>query len=152
MLKAIELIAFLTFTFLVLLLLDRVWLPKGSVRSPKVREQRRGPRYAVRCPVTYALHNGEAKGIVVDMSREGWRIQSAQPVTVGTAIRMGILVSSFPQPIPIEQAIVRWSNSAEFGIQLLEVAPIPAAQLSEFFSLVERQAVSSSPPGSNCAA
>jgi PilZ domain-containing protein len=143
MLRAAEVIGFLTFTFLVLLLLDRLWLPKWSSPPPKVRDQRRGPRYAVHCPVTYAMHNAEAEAIVVDMSREGWRLQSGKPVAVGTVLRLQIVVPFLAQPIPIEQAIVRWSNRAEFGIQLLVLDVGAAAQLSEYLSMVERQGLSS---------
>lgn len=141
MMKAVELITFLVCALLALLLVDRLWLPKTSAPSPKVRKPRRGPRYAVRCPVTYVVHDVEAKGMVVDMSREGWRIQSAQPVGAGTVMRLKIVVSSVPDPIPIEKAVVRWSNGAEFGIQLLGLESVPACQLSEFFSLIERQSV-----------
>jgi len=73
------------------------------------------------------------------MSRHGWRIESAHPALVGMVLRLHIQVPALPQPIPIEEAIVRWSNDKEFGIELMRVDARPAAQLSDLFSLIERQ-------------
>ena len=95
---------------------------------------RRRPRYVVNCPVMYQLNHEQLAGLVVDVSREGWRIQGTGPVSVGSMISLEISLPGYATPVRISQAVVRWSDGGEFGISLVALDPQPAVQLAEFFS------------------
>lgn len=106
----------------------------GEATRADFRYIRRRPRYVVNCPVTYQVDHERVEGLVVDMAREGWRIRGNGPVSVGTMMSLGISLPGHPTPVPISQAVVRWSDSEEFGISLVTLDLQPAVQLAEFFS------------------
>jgi len=38
------------------------------------------------------------------------------------------------QPITIEEAVVRWTEGLEFGVELIRISPASAAMLSDYLS------------------
>lgn len=97
---------------------------------------RRRTRYRVACPVIYQTSDssGQGQGMVTDMSRDGWGIQSETSLPAGTVISMKICLPGHAASISIAQAVVRWSEKRECGVSLVALDPAPAALLSEFFS------------------
>lgn len=95
---------------------------------------RRRTRYQVHCPVLYEIDGESGNGVVVDMSREGWRIRGSGPVPPGTVMCLKVTLPGLAAPVPIFQAAVRWSEGKEFGISLIALDPEPAILLSEYFS------------------
>jgi hypothetical protein len=89
---------------------------------------RRRTRYQVYCPVLYQI-DGEAKhGIVVDMTRAGWRIKGRGHISVGTVMSLTISLPGNAAPVPISRGVVRWSEGEEFGISLVAFDQGPAVQ------------------------
>jgi hypothetical protein len=102
----------------------------GSWHSPRC-----APRYCVHCELEYLTSQGAGKGTLINLSREGWRIKSEQPVSRGTVLSLRLHLQDQPTPLDIDQAIVRWTDSTEFGVELLNLRPDAATRLSEYLSV-----------------
>ena len=97
-------------------------------------EPRFGPRYAVDCRMEYLFENQQAEGRLVDMSRQGWRAKGLQPVAKGTKMTVQVYFSNSARPISIEEAIVRWTDGLEFGVELTRISPESAAKLKTYLA------------------
>lgn len=106
----------------------------GDLTRAHFHYVRRRTRYQVACPVAYQTSDSTGRGVVRDMSRDGWRIQAEASLPVGTFMAMTVCVPRHAEPIPIARVVVRWSESREFGVSLVTLDAGPAAQLSDFFS------------------
>jgi hypothetical protein len=102
----------------------------GSWHSP-----RRASRYCTHCELEYLTPQGAGKGTLINLSREGWRIKSERPVSRGTVLSLRLYLDDQPTPLDIDQAIVRWTDSTEFGVELLNLRPDAATRLSEYLSV-----------------
>lgn len=105
---------------------------------------RRRYRSAVHCPVRYFVNGQIGEGLVVDMTRQGWRVRGQGEVRLGMALSMDLTLPGVIGTVPVSRAVVCWVQGAEFGVKLEAVEPLPAAELSEFFSSLPQTAVFSS--------
>jgi hypothetical protein len=96
---------------------------------------RRGPRYRTLCEMEYLSPQGAGKGTLINLSREGWRIKSDQLVSRGTVLSLRVHLPDQPTPLDVDQAIVRWVDSTEFGVELLNLRPDAATRLNEYLSI-----------------
>jgi hypothetical protein len=97
----------------------------------------------MRCPIEYVVEDVRYEGILVDMSQAGWRAQGRSPLRKGTAMLVRILCSHPAQCLTIEEAVVRWTEGLEFGVEVTRISPESAARLSDYLNLhypPERQA------------
>jgi len=102
----------------------------GAWHSP-----RHTPRYSAHCEMEYLSPQGAGKGTLINLSREGWRIKSDHPVTQGTVLSLRLYLQDQPTPLDVDQAIVRWTDSTEFGVELVSLRPDAATRLSEYLSI-----------------
>lgn len=102
----------------------------GSWHSP-----RRAPRYSTHCELEYLIPQGAGKGTLINLSREGWRIMSDQPVSRGTVLSLRLYLQDQEDPLDVDQAIVRWTDQTEFGVELVSLRPDAATRLSEYLSV-----------------
>lgn len=110
---------------------------EGSSGRPAAgawHEPRYGKRHAVSCPIEYVLGEARYEGSLVDMSRRGWRAQGRHPVTKGTPMMVRILSSDPAQCITIDEAVVRWMDGVEFGVEVTRISPDSAARLSDYLT------------------
>ena len=96
-------------------------------------EPRYGKRHAVICQIEYVLGTTRHEGMLVDMSQRGWRAQGRQPVPKGSTMMVHILTDPI-HGITIEEALVRWTDGLEFGVEVMRISPDSAARLSAFLS------------------
>ena len=66
------------------------------------------------------------------MSPGGWHAQGVSPVPRDTAMQVRILCSESGQCIVIEEAVVRWTDGVEFGVEVTRISPESAARLSDY--------------------
>jgi PilZ domain len=95
-------------------------------------EPRYGKRHAVNCRIEYVLEKIRYEGMLIDMSKRGWRAQGTHPIAKGTAMTVQILCSDPGQCITIDEAVVRWTDGLEFGVEVTRINPESAARLSEY--------------------
>jgi hypothetical protein len=101
---------------------------------------RRRHRYAVHCPVRYCVTGQNGEGLVVDMTREGWRVRGQGGLRLGMAVSMELTLPGAAGVVPVSRAVVCWVNGTEFGVKLEAMDPLPAVELSEFFSSLPQTA------------
>jgi hypothetical protein len=93
---------------------------------------RQDRRHRVSCRLEYVISNGLAIGTLLDMSRQGWRVKGEQPVAKDSKMTIHAFLSDSPTPTTIEEAIVRWTDGVEFGIELTRISPESARILSDY--------------------
>jgi hypothetical protein len=98
-------------------------------------EPRFGKRRPVSCPMEYVVRETAYEGTLVDMSRRGWRAQGRHPVAKGTSMLMRIVGSDTAHDITIDEAVVRWTDGLEFGVEVTRISPESAARLSDYLTL-----------------
>ena len=101
--------------------------PAGAWHEPRY-----GKRRAVSCGIEYVIDQVHHQGRLLDMSPDGWRAQGASPVPRDTAMQVRILCSESGQCIVIEEAVVRWTDGVEFGVEVTRISPESAARLSDY--------------------
>jgi hypothetical protein len=96
------------------------------------------PRQTSRHRVGYRMDYGTGMhcsiGKLVDISRQGWRVVGEQPVVKGTKLSVTMNLPGETMPIMIDEAMVRWTNGNEFGIELTRITPDAAARLSDYLT------------------
>jgi len=75
----------------------------------------------------------EGEATVLDVSTNGCRVESSVEVTIGMVLKLSLFLSDFKWPLRIDQAIVRWIDGKEFG---LEFTSIRLAQRERLRSLI----------------
>ncbi|HET9844472.1 MAG TPA: PilZ domain-containing protein [Nitrospira sp.] len=98
-------------------------------------EPRDGKRYPVRCPIEYDAGAHRKMGILIDVSRRGWRATGPSSVLAGTTLSMRVFFPDAAQSVFIEEAVVRWSDGLEFGVELTQISPEDAQVLSDYLSI-----------------
>lgn len=99
---------------------------------------RRRYRYEIRCPMQYCLNGQIREGMVVDMTREGWRLKGQDALAPGMILSLDVMLPGAASSLPIARAVVRWVEGRECGVKLERMEPEPAAQLSQFFSTLSQ--------------
>lgn len=99
---------------------------------------RRRYRYEIRCPIRYCINGQIREGIVVDMTREGWRLKGEEALVPGMILSLDVTLPGAASSLPIARAVVRWVEGRECGVKLDRMEPEPAAQLSQFFSTLSQ--------------
>lgn len=99
---------------------------------------RRRYRYEIRCPIRYCLNGQIREGIVVDMTREGWRLKGQDALAPGMILSFDVTLPGAASSLPIACAVVRWVEGRECGVKLERMELEPAARLSQFFSTLSQ--------------
>ena len=97
-------------------------------------EPRYSKRHSVSCPIEYCLGDKWHEGILMDISRQGWRARGTQPLAKGTAMTVQVYFPDASEPITIDEAVVRWTDGLEFGVELIRISPKSAELLSDYLS------------------
>jgi hypothetical protein len=113
------------------------WMPSARVMNMAVGEKawqdRCVPRIPLQAPINYLTPERMAKGLVVDVSREGLRIESRELVHVGMRVALVLYLSKDYEPVMIEDATVQWTNGTHFGIKFVKWSANAKARLNNFF-------------------
>jgi PilZ domain len=98
-------------------------------------EPRDRKRHAVNCRIEYILGQVRHEGMLVDMSLRGWRAHGMHPVAKDTLMTMEILCPDPTQRIMIAEAVVRWTDGLEFGVEVIRISPDSAEKLSDYLNM-----------------
>ena len=77
----------------------------------------------------------EGEAAVLDVSTNGCRVKSSVEVKIGMVLKLSLFLSDFKWPLRIDQAIVRWIDGKQFG---LEFTSIRLAQRERLRNLIMR--------------
>jgi hypothetical protein len=75
------------------------------------------------------------EGTLIDVSRRGWRATGPSPVLAGTSLSVRVFLPDTAQSVFIEEAVVRWSDGLDFGVELMRISPEDGQLLSEYLSV-----------------
>jgi PilZ domain len=62
-----------------------------------------------------------APGVILDLSSNGCRAQSASESSIGESLGVLIDVPRYENPLHVTRAVVRWSKGQEFGIEFMQL-------------------------------
>ena len=92
------------------------------VSDLKTLERRAAPRFRVQFRTTFcAAAMLEGRGVILDLSMGGCRIESAVPVTPGVSMELRIHVPEMDWPLMVEAATVQWVSGHTFGLAFFQL-------------------------------
>lgn len=91
------------------------------------------PRIPFQGSISYLTPEIMAKGLVIDVSREGLRIESQDPVHVGMRLALVLYLSNDQEPVMIEDATVQWAIGTHFGVKFVKWSTNAKARLNNLF-------------------
>jgi hypothetical protein len=101
--------------------------------NEKAWKDRCVPRTPLQASISYLTPEIMAKGLVIDVSREGLRIESQDPVHIGMRLALVLYLSNDKEPVMIEDATVQWAIGTHFGVKFVKWSTNAEARLSNFF-------------------
>ena len=101
--------------------------------NEKAWKERCEPRIPLQASISYLTPEITAKGLVLDVSREGLRIESHDPVHIGMRLTLVLYFSKDQEPVMIENATVQWAMGTHFGVKFVKLSQDAEARLNNFF-------------------
>jgi len=85
-------------------------------------QDRRGRRIAHSCRMFFFGDDDfEGEAAVLDVSTNGCRVESSTEVKIGMVLKLSLFLSDFKWPLRIDQAIVRWIDGKQFGLEFTSI-------------------------------
>jgi hypothetical protein len=101
-------------------------------------EHRQNKRFPVRFRSSFtSLNIVGGDGILVDLSLRGCRVESPTEVRAGTSLELRVQASEDEPPLKIQEAVVRWSRSQQFGLEFVTLEPEEWARLQHTVTQLE---------------
>src|SRR5262245_18293338 len=104
--------------------------------SEKAWKERCVPRIPLQASISYLTPEITAKGLVADVTRQGLRIESQDPVHIGMRLALVLYLPNDHEPVMIEEATVQWANGTHFGVNFVKWSTNAEASLNDFFCTV----------------
>ncbi|HSA62947.1 MAG TPA: PilZ domain-containing protein [Nitrospiraceae bacterium] len=79
-------------------------------------------RISADCPGCYLTSSSLRPGVVRDISLNGFRIEGQSGLPRNTIVMVRLWLPNQPGSIDIDQAVVRWVNEHEFGVQIVALS------------------------------
>ena len=107
--------------------------PRNMAVNEKAWKERCEPRIPLQASISYLTPEIMAKGLVIDVSREGLRIESHDSVDIGMRLALVLYFSKDQEPVMIENATVQWAMGTHFGVKFVKLSQDAEARLNNFF-------------------
>jgi hypothetical protein len=101
--------------------------------NEKAWKERCEPRIPLQASISYLTPEVIGKGLVIDVSREGLRIESHDPVHMGMRLALVLYFSNDQEPVMIENATVQWAIGTHFGVKFVKLSTNAEVRLNNFF-------------------
>lgn len=109
-------------------------IPKDLSRNDATLQDRRGRRIDLSCRLFFFGDDDfEGEATVLDVSTNGCSAESSVDVKIGMMLKLSLFLPDFKWPLRVDQAIVRWIDGRQFG---LEFTGIRLAQRERLRSLI----------------
>ena len=83
---------------------------------------RRGRQLSPTCRMfIFGDDDFEAEATVLDVSTNGCSAESSIDVTVGMLLKLSLFLPDFKWPLRVDQAIVRWIDGNQFGLEFTSI-------------------------------
>ena len=101
-------------------------------------------RFPVCCPVTYHAGLREGRGMVWNLSANGWRLSGDMPLRVGQTCPLTVNVPD-QHPLFVAGVTVRWVRGQEYGLETLVVEKQTQSRLEHFIKRLVQESGESIP-------
>jgi hypothetical protein len=91
-------------------------------------------RIPVRCAVYYLGGEFLGKGMVMNLSRTGFRVMGDHQVVPGMEFSIRLSLPDKEEPVEIQRVVVRWVRGLVFGVKILTLSPEEQDRLGNFLS------------------
>jgi hypothetical protein len=98
--------------------------PHPAPRDPAGdhHKDRRGRRMPLSCRLFFFGEDDfEGEAALLDISANGCRASSSIPLAAGMILRLSLFLPDHQWPLRINQAIVRWIDNKEFGLEFTDI-------------------------------
>lgn len=93
---------------------------QGTGEDP--HKDRRGRRIPFSCRLFFFGDDDfEGEAALLDLSANGCRASSSIPVEKGMLLRLSLFLSDHQWPLRINEAVVRWIDGEEFGLEFVNI-------------------------------
>jgi len=92
-------------------------------------------RASVQLPATFLTPKLVGGGVIQDASRQGLRIETREPVSLGMAFAIQVYFPQDPEPLKIEEAVVQWTTGIQFGVRFTKLNEKVWPRLDTFYVL-----------------
>jgi hypothetical protein len=83
---------------------------------------RRGRRIPLSCRLFFFGDDDfEGEATVLDVSTNGCRAESAIELKIGMVLKLSMFLTDFKWPLRVDQAIVRWIEGKQFGLEFTSI-------------------------------
>lgn len=79
-------------------------------------------RVSTDCPSCYFTSRSFRQGVVRDLSLNGFRIEGQSGLPRNTIVMVRLWLPGQEDSIDVDQAVVRWVNEREFGVQIIALS------------------------------
>ena len=80
----------------------------------------------------------EGEGALVDLSIGGCRILSELPLKIGQEYNLIFQISMERPPIPVDAAVVRWTDDSTYGLKFISVDPHDESRIRDLLLEIRR--------------
>lgn len=80
----------------------------------------------------------EGEGAIVDLSIGGCRLLSDMPLSIGQEYNLILQISTERPPIPVDAAVVRWTEASMYGLKFISIAPHDESQIRDLLLDIRR--------------
>ncbi|HMS84370.1 MAG TPA: PilZ domain-containing protein [Nitrospira sp.] len=101
------------------------------------RSHRKFQRFAIQLPCALGDLTHRTDGTVINLSRQGCAVMTAQPPSVSSHLALWIDLLDDASPIEIELAGVRWISDERCGFEFIRITPEMLIRLGSFVSVLE---------------
>lgn len=82
----------------------------------------------------------EGEGALLDLSIGGCRIVSELPLSIGQEYNLIFQISMERPPIPVDAAVVRWTNDSTYGLKFISIDPHDESRIRDLLLDIRRTA------------
>ena len=100
--------------------------------------RRKHPRFPVELPCSFVGDTYTGEGTVLDLSMEGCRMRCNTLLLKGAYMDVFIKLLGQIPPLPIELAVIRWSEGPVFGLEFIRIAERHQVRLRHYVQDLEQ--------------
>jgi PilZ domain-containing protein len=102
-------------------------------------EQSDSKRFQAHLPMLFSVdgHQGQARGLVYNLSADGCKATSDTRVAPGTYLNLRLYLPGSPAPVDVRLAAVRWSQERDFGVTFLHMQNEELQRLTRYLAVLE---------------
>ncbi len=96
----------------------------------RMEKDRRGRRVKVPCRFFFfGPDDFEGEGRVLDISTCGFKASSSVALQIGMLLKLSLFLPDHKWPLRVDEAIVRWVNGQDVGIEFTSIRPAQQERL-----------------------